>query len=209
MGKYKEQLKLVQQDFGVLYTGRIDGIPGPKTDAAFKELCERADSEHQNRVIKGSKGNFEVLVAGKHLRVNNVRCTCFGGSDDSGDSGETASGYPTKGHPDLMAVALPMSYCGSDEATYEALCGSPIPLIPFGLYSNGEENREGAWVHITFSNGKTFLVPCIDFGPNINKYPDNAIDVTVALAKHQDPNATSNCFEDVVSYTIVNGAKFL
>lgn len=102
-----------------------------------------------------------------------------------------------------------MNYSGSDQATYDALHGSPIPMMPYGLNSDGSKDMEGAWVQITFSDGQQFTVPCVDLGPNINEYPDNAIDATVGLAKMRDPNATANAFEDIVDYRILKGAKYL
>lgn len=198
------------------YTGKVDGIPGPRSKAAFDQVCELALAEYHltqdtvgNGTIKGSIGDFIVSVEGPDLVVRNVKCTCFGGSGDSMDSGETASGYSTKGHPDLMAVSLPMHYEGKHKPTREALYGSPIPALPFGLHANGTPDHDGAWVEIKFGNGKKFLVPCIDRGPDIRRFPKNAIDATLALAKQADPRATANNFEAIVDYRIVNGARFL
>ncbi len=125
------------------------------------------------------------------------------------DSGETASGYSTKNHPFLKAVSLPMNYVGTSLATRKALSGSPIPMMPFGLHADGSENRDGAWVEVMFGNGERATVPCIDLGPNIDRYPKTAIDCTIALARLANPQATANNFEAVVSYRIIDGAKFL
>ncbi len=196
------------------YTGEPDGIPGPKTSAAAESLFQAALDELHNsiesaNVLKGTKGDFKVEVIGNDLWVRNVRATCFGGSGDSMDSGETASGYSTKGHPDLQAVSLPMDYSGPSAATRNALSGSAIPMMPFGLTADGRQNLDGAWVQVFFANGKDATGPCIDLGPNIDRFPKNAIDLTIAMARLADPHATANNFEAVVTYRIINGARFL
>jgi peptidoglycan hydrolase-like protein with peptidoglycan-binding domain len=197
-----------------LYTGALDGIPGPKTSEASQKLFQNAlDELHANNtansILTGTKGNFKVEVIQGDLWVRNVRATCFGGSGDDMDSGETASGFSTKGHPSLKAVSLPMNYNGPNSATKKALSGSPIPWMPFGLHSDGSENHDGAWVEIFFGNGAHEVVPTIDLGPNIDRFPNNGIDCTIALARVANPRATANNFEAIVSYRIIDGVRFI
>ena len=109
--------------------------------------------------------------------------TAFGGTSDSLDNGETASGYNTKGHPHLLGVALPMNNNRVHSRAHGyVLLGSPIPAMPFGLRSNGRPNPNGAFVDVTFPNGLTVeKIPVIDLGPA--NWTGDAIDLTVALAQ--------------------------
>lgn len=178
-----------------------DGIWGPRSQAA---LDREAEAEH-DRV----DAPWTVKADGADLVVENVRCTCFGGSGDSMDSGGTASGVSTKAHPDLKAVSLPMRYDGPSRATRKALGHSPIPMMPFGLKPSGVVNQNGVWVELTHAGNYIGHFPVIDLGPDISRFPKNGIDATLALAKMMDPDATANSFEAVVSYRIVGGAKYL
>ncbi len=211
----RDQFRQVQAACG-LPLEQQDGIPGAQSDGAYGLVRAAALAEYrasraipEGSAITGSKGDFAVEIVGPDLWVKNVRSTCFGGDGDSMDSGATASGYSTKGHPLLKAVSLPMNYRGPSAATRAALEGSPIPMMPFGLHADGSENRDGCWVEVRFGNGASATVPCIDLGPNIARYPKNAIDCTIALARLANPLATANNFEAVVSYRIINGVKYL
>ena len=138
---------------------------------------------------------FSAHVDGADILVIGCRATCFGGSDDPEDSGETASGISTKDRPTLKACALPMCYSGTSKALRKALGGSPIPKVPWGTL-----------VEI-ISNGRRLTVPVIDLGPA--KRTSNAIDLTLAAARYFDSSATARNFELECSYRIIDGAKFL
>jgi len=123
------------------------------------------------------------------------RATCFGGSNDPQDSGETASGISTKGNPNLKACALPMAYKGSSKALLKALGGSPIPKLPWKTKVQVE------------AMGKTLIVPVIDLGPG--KRTGNVLDLTIAAARYFKPDATATRFAVNVTYRILGGAKFV
>jgi hypothetical protein len=133
--------------------------------------------------------NFSVLVDGDDLVVKNVRATAFGGYDDAGDNGETASGMMTKHTPEPFGCALPIL------PNTNATSGSPFPLLPWGTV-----------VYVECGD-VSFYCPVIDNGPA--KSTGNGIDLCVRCAKLIDPKATANNFEAVVSYRVIKGATFL
>jgi hypothetical protein len=60
---------------------------------------------------------------------------------------------------------------------------------------------------VTFDNGLvTAPLPVIDIGPSL--YTDHILDLTQAAARLRDPQATTNNFEEVVSYRILGMAKY-
>lgn len=136
-------------------------------------------------------------IDGDDLVVRNVRCTCFGGTDDPQDSGETASGVSTK-DPDIRGAALPRRYTGHNPAVLKALGDGLIPpRVPFHLP-----------VEITdLATGHQEWAPFIDIGPA--SHTGNYLDVTEAVAKKFDPEATARSFEMRCDYRIVGGAKYL
>jgi 3D (Asp-Asp-Asp) domain-containing protein len=137
---------------------------------------------------------WPAYVEGDDIVVENVRATCFGGSSDPQDNGDTASGISTKANPALAACALPMRYAGRNAKLRAALGGSPIPKMPWQTK-----------VAITYA-GITITVPVIDLGPA--KRTGNAIDLTIAAARRFNPKATARNFAARVSYRILGGAKF-
>ena len=157
-----------------------------------------------------SKGweHLQIWINGEDLIVKGT-ATAFGGAADPLDNGQTASGYPTKGHPNLLGVALPMHniHVWNKKRGY-VLAGSPIPAMPFGIRKDGHLNLQGAFVDVTFPDGSTvFKVPVIDLGPA--GWTGDAIDLTVALARKYRPKATANNFSCEVTYRIRGGAKYL
>lgn len=138
---------------------------------------------------------WSAHVDGDDILVIGVRATCFGGSNDPQDSGETASGISTKGNPTLKACALPMIYTGKNRALLAALGGSPIPKMPWKTQVE------------VMSNGKRLVVPVIDLGPA--KKTGNAIDLTIAAARYFDGRATATNFAMDCSFRILGGAKYL
>ena len=138
---------------------------------------------------------WSAHVDGADILVIGCRATCFGGSNDPQDSGETASGISTKFNPTLKGCALPMIYTGQSKALRKALGGSPIPKLPWRTM-----------VQI-MSNGKRLTVPVIDLGPA--KYTGNAIDLTIAAARYFKGTATATSFEMECSYRIIGGAAYI
>ncbi len=105
---------------------------------------------------------FNVQFSGT-FQVDNVVATWFGGDSDPQDSGQTACGFPTKGHPDLLGCALPMELCTRSTATM----GAPFPHMPWGLDSHGVDVPSGCHVLVWRSDDytKSVTVPLIDLGP--------------------------------------------
>jgi len=155
-----------------------------------------SDDLSEMQILRGDgTWPWSAHVDGDDILVIGVTGTCFGGSNDPMDSGETASGISTKDNPSLKACALPMVYNGSNKPLIKALGGSPIPKVPWGTK-----------VEI-MANGKRLVVPVIDLGPA--KRTGDAIDLTVAAARFFQPTATANSFLLHCSYRILGGAKFL
>lgn len=219
--KASDQWKQIQAACGL--TGDdLDGVPGSQTDAAIASVRAAAVEEYKSgqqpiavnggqRVIHGGPDwKFFVSVDGDDLLLTNVRATCFGGSGDRMDGGGTASGYSTRGHPNLVALSLPME----DHNLYDhehgyVLRDSPIPRMPFGLTADGFDKPDGCHCDIEFieSGVKVQNVQVIELGPA--DWTGNAADCTIALARKANPNATANDFEARVNVRIKNAAKYL
>lgn len=162
----------------------------------FQSLSTPTMSDSNLTLLRGDGSwPWSARVDGDDIIVTDVIATCFGGSNDPQDNGETASGISTKGNPTLKACALPMIYTGNSAALRKALGGSPIPKLPWKTM-----------VEI-IANGKRLTVPVIDLGPA--KKTGNAIDLTLAAARFFDGNATASNFEIECSYRILGGAKYL
>jgi hypothetical protein len=88
----------------------------------------------------------------------------FGGGNDPGDDGQTASGVLNDGsNPHLMGCALPLSWDGVNVGSCQ---GSPLPILPWGTI-------------VQVTAGKTTItVPLIDVGPALDE--NRPIDLTVA-----------------------------
>ena len=152
--------------------------------------------------------HLKIWMDGDDMMVQGT-ATAFGGDNDAMDSGETASGYNTKGHPELLGVALPMrnNTLHSKGRGY-VLAGSPIPKMPYGILPSGKINQNGTFVDVTFPNGVTIpKIPVIDLGPAA--WTKDAIDLSVALARKYKPKATANNFGSGIVYRIRGAAKYL
>lgn len=194
--KARDQWKLIQAACGTVQ----DGIPGPNDQNALARLqgAAKANLEWKpgtNRVITKPGFAFSVEVDGDDLVVRDTRCTCFGGTNDPQDSGETASGISTK-DPSVIGCALPRDYNGPSAGVRKALQGSPIPeKLPFKTL-------------VEVDNGITIArVPFIDIGPA--KHTGNGLDLTVAAAKLFKSSATATNFAMICTYRILGGAKYL
>jgi len=157
-----------------------------------------------SKEIRRPGWSFVVIVEGDDLVVTDTTATWFGGDSDPNDSGETASGYPTRGHPDLIACSLPMDYQGPDAATRKAVGGSPIPMLPWGLDKHGNPRPGGTQVIVT--RGETSLtMPLIDIGPA--KWTRKGIDLTIAAFRALGGTKKHGVLP--VSYRVLGGAKHL
>jgi len=147
---------------------------------------------------------MELYQDGDDLVILNADCTAFGGDSDPEDNGETACGYNTKGHPDLLGCAIPMRV-----DTLHSLCGSPIPHMPFGMFANGKLNPHGARVIVSDpATGRlTPPLPVVDLGPS--GYTKHACDLTEAAARILTPGASARNFERTLTVRILGAAKFL
>jgi hypothetical protein len=161
---------------------------------------------------------FQAEIEGDDILVRGVTATWFGGSNDPNDSGQTASGFATRGHPSLLGCALPMDgrmFPKFSAAEHKALDGSPIPAMPFGINRDGSPNPNGAMVEVTAVNGRKITVPVIDLGPG--KRAGDAIDLTqeafVQLADldGKDIDRARELRKGVlrVDYRIIGGAKYV
>lgn len=137
-----------------------------------------------------------LIIDGDDLVVRNVRGTCFGGTSDPQDNGETASGISTK-NPSVLGVALPRKYEGSHPALQAALGDGIIPpRVPFLLPVQVKD----------LSTGLISSAPFIDLGPAT--HTGNYIDLTIAFARQFNKHATATNFEIQCDYRIIGGAKF-
>lgn len=182
-----------------------DGDFGKNSNAALQALLT-ADPASQWPTLQSISGGelagdgtwpWKAHIDGDDIVVLGARATCFGGSSDPQDNGDTASGISTKKNPDLAAVSLPMdglAFHGLSRAEHAALDGSPIPRIPWNTP-----------VEVT-SGGITFTFPVIDLGPG--KRTGNALDLTIAAARMFNPKASATNFELRCDYRILGGAQF-
>jgi hypothetical protein len=125
--------------------------------------------------LSGHGLHWKLVVDGDDLIVENGIATWFGGDSDPQDDGTTASGNNTKGHPKLIACALPMRV-----DSVKNLRKSPLPHMPFGMLSRYRDNPHGAQINVVNrATGKSLQhVACIDIGPAL--YTQHPLDLTVA-----------------------------
>src|SRR5512143_417948 len=117
-------------------------------------LGETLESEvDMEQTLRGDGSfGFVAVIQNDDILVDNVRATWFGGPNDPGDNGQTASGIRTDTNPIPQGCALPM-----DGFNHPATDGSPLPRM--------------AWkttrVEVTnLANGRGATVPLIDLGPS-------------------------------------------
>ncbi|MEY2507483.1 MAG: hypothetical protein QOH01_1812 [Verrucomicrobiota bacterium] len=160
-------------------------------------------------ILKGSGDwGWTAEVIGNDIVVQNSKTTAFGGANDKADNGQTACGFPTKGHTELLGCALPLDGYAHTKGEHDALDGTPLPHMDFGLTSKGADRPSGAHVEVTdLKSGVQIVVPVIDLGPA--KGTGHALDLTEAAARRFNSNATSNNFSMVLQYRIINGALAL
>ncbi len=144
-------------------------------------------------VLKGDGSyGFRVVVAGNDLTVDDVYATWFGGIDDPGDDGQTASGVLNNqaGPQTPLGCALPIP--GSPKTA-----GTPFPRLPWNIEVE---------VHCK-DTGKGIVVPLIDVGPAKPPAAHAAIDLTqsafMALGGHKPEGKIK------VNYRVIGGAKYV
>lgn len=157
-----------------------DGIWGGHSQSAIDALINPS-------VLKGTVDGWEFLKAridGSDIVIDDAEVTAFGGANDTGDSGETASGVSTKNNPKILGCALPMRRNTSPRADkkgrHPILRGSPLPMIPW-------------MTPVIFTDPitkKRVTTKLIDEGPA--GWTKHAGDLTVAAARKFDPKATAN-----------------
>lgn len=142
---------------------------------------------------------FKAYIVGFDICLYNVEATCFGGTDDPQDNGETASGASTK-NPITRGVSLPMDARGRQMSArlHKVLDGCPIPWLPWQTQVQ----------IIDLENiGKIQTASLIDVGPG--KKRDNAVDLTVAVAKCFNQRATATNFSRRVNVRILGAARYV
>jgi hypothetical protein len=98
---------------------------------------------------------------GRALVCQDTFATWFGGPDDLDDNGETASGFSTYFHPEILGCALPIPSRG-------VCIGSPLPQVPWNMP-----------VQVTrLDTGETITCKLIDRGPGLTNPQRATIDLT-------------------------------
>lgn len=155
-------------------------------------------------MILPSKLPWSVEIDGADLVVRNVKATCFGGRNDSGDNGKTQSGISNDGrYPALMGVALPIR--SLEAATRDsplAFPGAHIPWFSTVMVWREQDGEQNALATVL-----------IDNGPDVSRYPDHALDCNPNVALHFspffDPQKLANGWAmDGMSYRIIGAARF-
>lgn len=158
-----------------------------------------------NHTFGSSAVSWTVEVDGADLVVRNITATCFGGSFDSGDSGDTESGVKNTGALPPPMVALPI------RSTEAATKGSPLAFkgqhIPWGTgvtvwrEADGESTAKGPF-------------PLNDNGPDVLHYPTHALDVNPSIAHMFSPSMAVRDLPNKwsmsgMSYRIHGAAKYI
>ena len=88
-----------------------------------------------------------AYASGGDIIIPLAWATAFGGANDTGDDGSTASGVRTDGVPPIACCALPLPY--------DHPCrGTPLPNLPWGTLVRVQ------------SQGRAISVPLQDVGPS-------------------------------------------
>jgi hypothetical protein len=185
-------------------------LDGKKVEIVLlREVVPANQPAPVGKILKGGPGwTWDAQLVGNDIVVQGAKATAFGGENDKTDSGKTASGFPTRGHPDLMGCALPLAGYAKTAAERTALDGTPLPHMPFGLTPTGGDNPNGAHVEVIDpTTGERTTLPVIDLGPA--KDTGHALDLTVAAARLFKSNATANNFAMKLNYRVIDGAKFV
>ena len=155
------------------------------------------DTSHMTILRGDGTWPWSAWIDGADIVVLNAKTTAFGGDNDDGDNGETASGLSTRMNPNFIGCALPMAHTGNGAALKAALGGSPIPKIPWRT----------PVIVTEVSTGRQISAQVIDLGPA--KKTGHALDLTVAAARMFNSHATANNFGTICHYRIPGGAKYI
>lgn len=189
-------LQTALHDLG-FYSGRIDNWRGDGTTAAETAFRASLAGSGEGKTLGDGTWPWTASIDGADIIVTNARATCFGGSGDPQDGGDTASGISTAKNPGLAACSLPMDgrmFSKLSPAEHRALDGSPIPRMPWKTI-----------VRVTH-NGQTEEFPVVDLGPG--KRTKNALDLTIAAARRFNPKASATNFEMRCDFRILGAAQF-
>jgi hypothetical protein len=149
---------------------------------------------------------WQIQRQGNDIIVKNVDITCWGGGNDAGDGGQTESGILNDGSdPNLLGCALPIR--STENATrMSPLADAQTAHIPWGTtvhFWKGSDEYDPA------NSIDTVL---IDNGPDFEKYPNHAGDLTVAAAQFFSPQISiyqiANKFSAILNYRIINAAMY-
>lgn len=198
-----------------LYAGKIDGLPGPMTLASARRLADTLEAGVDTPATVALPSNGSVLtgdgtwpwqaqIVGDDIVIFGY-ATCFGGSADPQDNGQTASGISTKADPNVLGCSLPMDgrkFLHLTAAEHRALDGCPLPRMPFRT------------TIVRVICGPLFQdLPVIDLGPGKQATHQanepHVIDLTVAAARKFNPRASATNFMAKVEAVILGGAKYL
>lgn len=202
--------------------GPIDNWAGARTKAA-------QDAWKAQFLLGDGTWGFVPRIDQGDILIEDVICTCFGGSDDPQDNGDTASGLNTKSNPGFQGASVPMDISkskhvslgashrivrkalklatgfgktsfGVSESVHRALDGCPIPVLDWFTPIQIE------------SNGRVLVTQIIDLGPGkqatTNPSEPHAVDLTVAAARFFDSHASATNFEMRCNVRIIGGAKY-
>lgn len=138
--------------------------------------------------------NVQAYRWGQDIRIPICVATSFGGPDDPGDNGSTASGARTDREPYLACVALPMP-------RDKACRGTPLPQLPWGTL-----------VEITLGS-RVRVFPVKDHGPRNGLASEAFVDLSppavALLTGHPLDLSTPRWWSASVSVRIIGGARYL
>lgn len=164
-------------------------VPQSLVEAAHPSVSSAATANAITRTLVGDgTWYFTALVEGDDIVVRGQTATWFGGDDDPGDNGETASGVVTRGNPSILGCALPMRGFNSAKTN-----GSPIPRLPWNT-------QVRVFCHQT---SQVITVPLIDLGPA--KSTGHALDLTQAAFKALGVSKEAGVM--TADFRIIDGAK--
>lgn len=135
----------------------------------------------------------KAYIVGNDVWVPATLATAFGGTEDRGDNGATASGIRTDRHGGVVGCALPMPISA-------ACVGTPLASFPW--LTQVEIHYEG----------RNIFVPLIDEGPAGQQSPCRMIDLTIPAVRlltgidYEDEAV--NYWGKHVSFRIIGAAKY-
>lgn len=154
-------------------------------------LFSASSMSSETKRIASEGWSFSVRIDGDDLVCDNCTATWFGGCDDPLDNGQTASGVPTCGNPELLGCALPVV------ANHPSTAGSPL------AYPKPNRIPWHTRVEVSYK-GRMLTVPLIDNGPA--KSANDAIDLTQAAFRYFAP--IKQGVLKGVSFRVLGAAKY-